>query len=204
MVRQALYVGRVEDAMTYVGLTDMFAGSVSATTRAMLCVVNARAFATLGHLAETMRAIEDAETWFAQRNPEADPPALWFYDDAQILGDTGHALWTLGMRYKHAAPEAEERLSEAVAMHAQSDTRGRMLSAAKLLRLRFQWDPRPEVVGQISVALDGLISVRSARIHDDLRALSSALKRVPDVPGTLALGEVITNRDDELMEPSFS
>lgn len=199
MIRQALYRNRVRDAATYGELLEL-TGRVSATTRAMMCVVRARVYAAQGRANDALRAIEEAHVWHAQRRPEEDPPPLWFYDEAQLLGDSGHAIAALAMTYEKFAGEAEQRLSQAIASHADSDVRGRMLSTGTLLRLRLRWKPDDAVI-QIAAAVNDLASVRSARTHNDLRALGDELVQLPDVRGAVLLGEEISSRD-ELLPPA--
>lgn len=200
MTRQALYLGQIREAATYAEFLEL-AGKVSATTRAMMCVIKARVYAAQGRANDTMRAIEEAHLWHAQRRPEEDPPPLWFYDEAQLLGDTGHALAALGMTYERFAGEAELRLSQAIAMHADSDVRGRMLSTGTLLRLLLRWNPE-SAVSRIAEATNDLASVRSIRTHNDLRSLSTELSRLPDVRGAVILGEQIASRSEQLLPPS--
>lgn len=199
MVRQAVYVGKLDKAVTYVGLSELVAGtSVTATTRAMLNAVKARAFAAQGRYSETLRAVEEAETWHEQRRPEDDPPHLWFYDAAQLAGDIGHALAYLGMNHERVASEADARLSQAIAEHTEADVRGRMLSTGTLLRLRLRWNPQ-DTVAEIATATDDLVSVRSARTHNDLRSLASTLKGLPDVRGASLLAHQLEEREQDLL-----
>lgn len=199
MVRQAVYLGKLDKAVTYAGLSELAAGtSVTSTTRAMLCAVKARAFAAQGRFSETMRAIEEAELWHARRRPEDDPPHLWFYDAAQLAGDIGHALAYLGMHHEEVAADAEARLSEAITEHTATDVRGRMLSTGTLLRLRLRWSPEA-AVAQVAAAADDLVSVRSARTHNDLRSIATTLKGLPDVRGAVLLAGQIEDREQDLL-----
>ncbi|MGH3351571.1 MAG: helix-turn-helix domain-containing protein [Nocardioides sp.] len=201
MVRQAVYVGKLDKATTYVGLSELVAGtSVTATTRAMLSAVKARAFAAQGRYSETMRAIEEAELWHAQRRPEDDPPHLWFYDVAQLAGDVGHALAYLGMTHEPIAGEAAARLSQAIAEHTEADVRGRMLSTGTLLQLRLRWSPQ-DAVTEIAAAADDLVAVRSARTHNNLRSFAGTLKGLPDVRGAVLLAGQLEEREQDLLPP---
>ena len=47
---------------------------------------------------------------------------MWFYDEAQLLGDTGEAVFELGMRGV-LVEEADRRLSTGAAMHGSDRAR---------------------------------------------------------------------------------
>lgn len=95
-----------------------------------------------------------------------------YYDQAQHLGDTGHALWDLAVRHGEAEQDASGRLAGAVAGHTDTYTRSRAMSGIKLASLTMTvGDPQEAaVIGE--QALRDARSLRSRRAADDLRDLA--------------------------------
>ena len=70
----------------------------TATERAMLHTARARAFGKMRDVANTLRAVGEADAAFEQSDPAQDPPWMAYYDYAQHHGDTAHALFDLVVR----------------------------------------------------------------------------------------------------------
>jgi hypothetical protein len=190
MARQAVHLGDGAVALQFVTLARAGESAVSVTTQAMLHVLEARAYGVLGRAPEAVDAVRRAEDMFAQRRPEDDPPWLWFYDEAQLLGDTGHALYPLALR--GADVDATQRLRQAVDRHQPSDTRGRTFSLTKLATLLIRDDPgSAAALGSVRESIVGVAQLRSGRAADYLGDLGRELRRA-GTDETLALAGDVT------------
>jgi hypothetical protein len=104
MSRQVFHLGRPQEALSLAELAQVRADRLSAGERAMLSVVRARALAQLGRGADTRGAISQAQDEFARR--DKTPPAPWmeFFDDAELAGDAGHALFDMAIAGDNPEP----------------------------------------------------------------------------------------------------
>ncbi|WP_234995848.1 hypothetical protein [Streptoalloteichus hindustanus] len=95
---------------------------------------------------------------------------MQYYDAAQHSGDTGHALWDLGV-HGHFVPEARGRLATAVVSHGVAYRRSRAISQTKLASLVMVAGDPVEAASIGMAALDAAGTIRSRRAADDLLAL---------------------------------
>jgi hypothetical protein len=174
MVRQAVHLGNGTAALKMCSLARAGEVSASATTRTMLRVLEARAFGILGRADEAITATRQAEDLFTHRQPEDDPPWLWFYDEAQMLGDTGHALFPLALA--DVDVDAVRRLRAAVELHSAADTRGRTFSLIKLATLEVHQDSGPNALQIAREAIAATAQLRSGRALDYLDDLTRVLR----------------------------
>lgn len=176
MARQAIYTGNAGDALQLVSLARVGEDQSSATTRAMIGSVRARTFAALGRGDDAMRAVKEAEDAFGSRDQTSDPPFLWYYDEAQVSGDTGHALYELALTDERFVDAADQRLARAVNLHnPDASSRSRSFSLCKLTRLRLRWNPGQESIALASSAIESVSKVRSGRAIDDLVTIGTEL-----------------------------
>jgi hypothetical protein len=172
MARQAAWCGQPDDGLTYVEMALVRAERLTATERAMLHTVRARALAKLGpaRAQEALAAVGAADEAFAHSQPADDPPWMRFYDEAQHHGDTAHALYDVAMNTK-LPTEARSRFQYSVEHHQPEFARSRAISRTKLASLTMaQGDPREAAhIGQL--ALNDAGTIRSLRAADDLREL---------------------------------
>jgi hypothetical protein len=189
MARQAVWINDPDSGLTYVELALVRSERLTATERAMLHTVRARALAKLGRLQATLAAVGTADEAFAHANPAIDPPWMAFYDHAQHHGDTGHALFDLSVRGHRT--QAAQRLAYSVAHHGDAYARSRAISRTKLATLVMTTgDPRrAAVIGQ--KALESAGSLRSRRAVDDLWQLHDAAGRHPAVTEARELSDRI-------------
>jgi hypothetical protein len=188
MARQAVHLGDGTTALQMTTLVQAGERSASATTRAMLRVLEARAYGLLGRADEATTAVGQAEVLYAQRCPEDDPPWLWFYDDAQLLGDTGHALYPLALA--NADIDAARRLRLAVDQHDPGDTRGRAFSLVKLATLEVRHEPADAAYATVRNAITAVAGLRSGRALDFLADLGRVLRHVGTTATRELAGEV--------------
>jgi len=163
---QAIWCGQSDDGLTYVEMALVRNERLTATERASLHTLRARALAKLHRVQDCLTAVGAADEAFAHANPAVDPPWMAFYDHAQHQGDTGHALFDLSIYGRRT--QAAQRLVYSVAHHAPAFARSRAISRTKLASLLMATgDPRQAAaIGQ--KALDSAGSLRSRRAIDDL------------------------------------
>ncbi|GLW35240.1 hypothetical protein [Actinoplanes regularis] len=172
MARQEIWCERGDDGLTYTEMGLVRADRLTATERAMLHTVRARALAKMGPLRaqDALRAVGMADEEFSHSKPEEDPPWMRFYDAAQHRGDTAHALFDVATR-SELGTEAFGRFQYSVEHHEPEFARSRAISGTKLATLTMaKGDPR-EAAAAGQRALDDAGTVNSRRAADDLREL---------------------------------
>lgn len=171
MARQAIWCGDPDHGLTLTEMALVRADRLTATERAMLLAARARALAKLGRVQETLRTVGLADEQFSQARPANDPAWMRYYDQAQHLGDTGHALWDLAVRHGVAEQGAASRLAGAVAAHTDTYVRSRAMSGIKLASLTMTVGDPQEAATIGQQALKNARVLRSRRAADDLRDL---------------------------------
>jgi tetratricopeptide (TPR) repeat protein len=196
MARQNIWCGEPDQGLTQVELALVRADRLSATERASLHTLRARALAKLGRMQETLSAVGAADEAFAHSRPASDPPWISFYDHAQHHGDTAHALFDLSLRGRRT--EAASRLAYAVAHHGQAFSRSRAFSQIKLASLVMATgDPRRAAsIGQR--ALQDAKLLRSRRAINDLKELRRFSDRHPKIVEAVELRDRINEVVDAL------
>jgi hypothetical protein len=166
LARQAVWCGLPDDGLTYIETALVRSDRLTATERASLHTLRARALAKLCRPQESLAAVGAADDAFANANAAVDPPWMAFYDHAQHHGDTGHALWDVSIRGRRT--EAAQRLAYSVVHHSAEYTRSRTISRTKLASLLMvTGDPRrAAMIG--NQALESVRSLRSRRALDDV------------------------------------
>jgi hypothetical protein len=168
------------------------ADRLTASERAMLHTAHARALAKMSRVRETLIAVGTADDDFGRSDPANDPPWMAYYDHAQHVGDTGHALFDLAVRGR-SPQQATTRLATAVAEHTASFARSRAISQTKLASLTMVTGDPSEAAAIGTAALDAAGTIRSRRAADDLRELARFAARHPKVPEAAALRHRISN-----------
>ncbi|TFE32908.1 XRE family transcriptional regulator [Frankia sp. B2] len=177
MARQAIWRGDPDMGLTLVDVAFIRAERLTPTERAMLLAAKARALAKLGREQETLRIIGQADDEFSQSEPENDPVWMAYYDLAQHVGDTGHAVFDLAVRNARHAPEAARRLDGAVTGHSATFARSIAISQTKLASLMMKTGDPQEAAIVGSAALRAAGQVHSRRAADDIRELGTFAKR---------------------------
>ncbi|WP_254126458.1 XRE family transcriptional regulator [Amycolatopsis sp. CA-230715] len=190
MARQAIWRGYPDDGLTSIEHALVRADRLTATERAMLYTAHARALAKMRRTREALAAVGRADEEFAHATPANDPPWMAYYDHAQHVGDTGHALFDLAV-LGYRPVDAAARLADAVTGHTDAYPRSRAISQTKLATLTMATGDPAEaaVIGQ--AALDAAGTVRSRRAADDLRELSRYAHRHSRTPEVAALRQRI-------------
>jgi hypothetical protein len=190
LARQAIWCGQPDDGLTFVETALVRSERLTATERAALQTLRARALAKLGRTQETLSAVGAADDAFVHAKSAEDPPWMAFYDHAQHHGDTGHALFDLSIQGQKT--QAAQRLAYSVAHHTTEYARSRAISRTKLASLFMRTgDPRKAAaIG--NMALDSGASLRSHRAVDDLWELCGYARRHPHVTEATELCDRIT------------
>jgi len=190
MARQAIWCGLPDNGLTYIEMGLVRSDRLTATERAMLHTVQARALAKLGpaRAQDALTAVGTADEQFTHSRPSEDPSWMRFYDTAQHHGDTGHALYDVAVSTS-LRTEAADRLRYSVDHHEPEFVRSRAISGTTLASLTMvRGDPsEAAMIGQ--AALDDAGPVQSNRAADGfrtLRHLGTPHAAVPDVAALLA------------------
>ncbi|WP_018583283.1 hypothetical protein [Salinispora arenicola] len=192
MARQAIWCGRPDNGLTYIEMGLVRADRLTATERAMLHTVRARALAKSGptHVQGALAAVGAADEAFADSQPADDPSWMRFYDHAQHAGDTAHALYDVAVNTRQPT-DAGARFRYSVDHHTPEFARSRAISSTKLASLTMaQGDPH-EAAHIGHTALDTAGTVRSRRTADDLRALHRLADHHRSLPTVQALQQRI-------------
>ncbi|WP_435581584.1 XRE family transcriptional regulator [Amycolatopsis thermoflava] len=171
MARQAIWIGKPDEGLTWIEHALVRADRLTATERAMLHTAHARALAKMRRTRDALAAVGRADDEFSRATPANDPPWMAYYDHAQHLGDTGHALFDLAL-HGYRPVVASARLADAVAEHGDAYARSRAISQTKLATLTMATGDPVEAAAIGQAALDAAGTVRSRRAADDLRELS--------------------------------
>ncbi|MGH3920590.1 MAG: XRE family transcriptional regulator [Pseudonocardiaceae bacterium] len=191
MATQAIWTGRPDEGLTLTEHALVRADRLTATERAMLHTVRARALATMHRIRETLIAVGTADDHFAHSTPANDPPFMAYYNAASHAGLTGQALFDLAMRSRDPA-EATGRLAAAVAGHTAGYTRSRTIAQIKLASLTMVTGDPVEAATIGTAAVDAAGTIRSRRAADYLRDLARHCSRRSEVDEVDALQQRIT------------
>lgn len=190
LARQAVYLGDTDEALSLIEFAQVRADRLSATGRAMVWTVHARLLALLGRHDEACAEVERADSYFADRAPDEDPPWLAYYDRAEHQGSTARALVPAAMANRNPG-QAAERLTVAIQLHSNEYPRSRAFSRTRLAALTMAaGDPyEAAVVGHQAVA--DASTLHSRRMVEELRTLYRAALRHAAIPEVAELRHVL-------------
>ncbi|WP_154697161.1 helix-turn-helix domain-containing protein [Lentzea guizhouensis] len=190
MARQAIYLGNLDDALSLIEFAQVRADRLTATARAMIGVVRARLLAMLGRHNEARAEVDRADTYFAQRQPETNPPWLVYYDEAEHAGSSARALTPLAVAEKQPG-DAAERLVSAIRLHSDAYPRSRAFSRARLATLHMAiGDPREAVLFGRQ-AVDDAAMLHSRRMDEELAKLVRACQQHRAIPEVVEFSELV-------------
>lgn len=190
MARQTVWCGQPDEGLTHVETALVRSDRLTATERACLHTVRARALAKVGRVQACLSAVGAADDAFAHAEPAEDPAWITFYDRAQHQGDTAHALFDLSIAGHKT--QAAPRLAYSIAHHEAEYARSRTISRAKLASLLMATgDPR-RAAAMGHQALDSISSLYSKRALTDVRELQHYARRHPHVVEAADLHDRIT------------
>ncbi|WP_007023736.1 helix-turn-helix domain-containing protein [Saccharomonospora iraqiensis] len=185
MTRQAVWIGKPEDGLTYSEYALVRADRLSPAQQALMQTVRARVFAATHRVEDAKTAVGLADEHFARTEPD-DEPSTAFYDAAQHAGHTGTALAELA-RNGHHTPEATARLSTAISGYGPNCARTKVLNEITLAATTFTTGDPHEATTIGNTALSHADTLRSRRATDVLRDLHRSATRHADLPGVAEL-----------------
>nr|BFE99278.1 helix-turn-helix transcriptional regulator [Streptoalloteichus tenebrarius] len=188
MARQAIYLGKLDDALSLIEFAQVRADRLSATARAMIGVVRARLLAMLGRHDEARAEVDRADMHFVGRQAAADPPWLVYYDEAEHAGSSARALTPLAVAEKRP-DDAAERLETAIRLHSDAYPRSRAFSRTRLATLHMTiGDPREAVhIGHRAVADAAML--HSQRMNEELSKLVRSCEGHLSIPEVAELAD---------------
>lgn len=192
MARQAIYLGRADDGLSLIELAQVRQDRLTATARAMLSTVQARALSGLTRGEDCYRAVRTAEDHFSDHDPNENPPWITYFDAADLAGDAGHALFGVALAGSHVE-HARDRLRQSVASYAPTQARARAFSLGKLAILELTAGDPARGVHYGQRALDAEAPLRSRRAKDDLVGVRRALERHSSLPEAAELRTRLTH-----------
>ncbi|MEU6756004.1 transcriptional regulator [Streptomyces sp. NPDC046685] len=185
LARQANHLGHAEDALDLVqaaqyGTRKLPAGRL----RALLCSLEARSHAVLGHIDEMTRANGAAEQALADDDPATTPRwAAWF--------DLAEFRVTAGVCEFIAAEHAPERAGNAITLIEQGTAdrpaervRSRAFDQIALARAHVRAGQPEAAATTTATALTLMGTITSTRVGDRLRELDAELGTAPGTSAT--------------------
>lgn len=177
LARLDTWVGQPDPGLTYTQLALVRSDRLTATERAMLHSLEARALARMQRTRETLIAIGRADDAFEHRDVAEDPPWMQYYDAAQHAGDVASALLDLALIGETAPAAVRARYATAIDDRPPNLVRSRALSQVGLAKLTMATGDPAEAVAVGHAALDTAGPVRSRRVADDLAHLGRLAER---------------------------
>ncbi len=179
MSRQLTYLGHASQALQVVDLARLGIRKLPRVGRAVLHIVEARAYARMRDAQACLRAVGGCDEEFDASAITAEEDDTWGYytDEGQVLGDAGHALFDLAMVTGDPghADTTRRRLEAAHATHPPTASRSKALTMIRVASLAAR---HGDVDGACSAAersLPDAGQVWSRRVADDLRQLDRLL-----------------------------
>ncbi|HET8619741.1 MAG TPA: hypothetical protein VFM27_12325 [Acidimicrobiales bacterium] len=169
--RLETWVGQLDRGLTHAHLALVRSDRLTATERAMLHSLEARALARMQHTQDALAAVGRADDEFAGRDPAEDPPWMVYYDVAQHAGDVGAALLDLTLAGSGASAVARARYATAIDRRRPELARSLALSRVGLAKVIMVTGDPAEAAQAGHAALDAATSIRSGRLADDLAHL---------------------------------
>lgn len=185
LARQAITLDSPNDALDLLRLAHYGAqDTATATTRAMLHVVTARAHGAAGNTQACLRSVDTAEDLYANRNPDDDPVWIQYYSSAQLAGDSGHALYDASLHTPKLRERTAERLLRAVATYGPEYPRSAAFCAVRAAAIRFDEGEPEEGIAcsrQLLQLASGIGSARLAADYTMLREHARPYRHIDDV-----------------------
>lgn len=180
MSRHLTYLGRTDEALDVIDLARLGWRQLPPLGRAVIGIVEARAYGKVGDGEACRKAVELCDDNFAASPPDGRQDLTWGYyaDDGQILGDAGHAMFDIAMVTgdEEQAALTIDRLERAYALHPPDTVRSKALTMVRIACLKTQHGDRADGLDDAEAALADARIVRSHRVIDDLHLLDAALQ----------------------------
>lgn len=178
LARQDIYLGDPDNALTLLGLAAVRSDQLSLLRRADVAAVQARAFGKLGNAVECVRAVEQAEQFFAESRGQDHPDTehegfRTYYSESLLRGDTAQGLFDLSYHQNAEVANTIARLQTALGL-SNEHARSRQLSLVRLAALQLRHGDRDEGLTLGMQAVESASGTSSARVLDGLKLLYQA------------------------------
>jgi ATP/maltotriose-dependent transcriptional regulator MalT len=131
--RQMVHLGRPQDALDLLRVAGSGTGEESLPrTRAMLCTVQAWAYASMGRGQATRRSLGEAEELFARDTGDPGPSWLQFFDEADLHGMEALTYRTLAEYDPSAAPLAQLHAQQAIDLRGDGHDRSQLFDCLSM------------------------------------------------------------------------
>ncbi|WP_433600379.1 hypothetical protein ACQPXH_00455 [Nocardia sp. CA-135953] len=178
LARQDIYLGDPDNALTLLGLAAVRADQLSLLRRTDIAAVQARAFGKLGNAVECMRAVDQAEQFFAESRGQDHPDTAHegfqtYYSESLLRGDTAQGLFDLSYHHNAEVPNTIGRLRTALNL-SDEHARSRQLSLIRLAALQLRHGDSDEGLALGMQAVESASGTSSMRVLDGLKMVYQA------------------------------
>ena len=183
--RQMVHLGRPVDALDLLRVAVSGTGeAVLPRTGAMLCTVQAWAYASMGRCQATRRTLGEAEELFARDSGQPGPSWLQFFNQADLHGMQALSYRTLAEYDPSAAPLAQRHAQLAIDLRGEGYDRSQLFDYLSMASACYLANQPEKADGFARTALGSTREMSSHRTWDRLREmyrLSAAYEQVDEV-----------------------
>ncbi|MEU5331409.1 transcriptional regulator [Streptomyces parvus] len=185
LARQANHLGHAEDALDLAqaaqyGTRKLRPGRL----RALLCSLEARSHAVLGHIDEMTRANGAAEQALADETTETAPGWAAWFDLAEFQVTSGVCEFIAAEHAPARAANAITLIERGTADRPAERVRSRAFDQIALARAHVRADQPEAAASATATALTLMGTITSTRVGDRLRELDAELHAAPGTPAT--------------------
>ncbi|WP_037914895.1 DNA-binding protein NsdB [Actinacidiphila yeochonensis] len=185
--RQLVHLGRPDEALELMKPAVGASEQAPPRTRAMLSTVEAWAYASLGRVQETHRALGEAEVLFAADKGDVEPPDwMRHFDEADLHGMQALAYRTLAEYDPSVAAEAQEHAHRALALRAGGHERSMVFDYLSLASACLLGGDPEQGARHARTALQNIVQTSSHRTWDRMAQMYRLTDRYsgnPDIQG---------------------
>ncbi|PMR58544.1 hypothetical protein C1A38_24090 [Verrucosispora sp. ts21] len=185
--RHLTYSGKAKEALQIVGLARNGWRDLPPLGRAVIGIVEARAYAALRDAEQCRRAVGLCDAHFDASPADGvhDPTWGYYADLGQILGDAGHAMCDLALTAD--SPTLTDatiaRLHAAYELHPSPVARSRALTMIRIACLQAHQGNLAATVQSARAGCADAAGVHSSRLRDDVHVLTHILEDIAPEPG---------------------
>lgn len=173
MARKTVDLGRPQDGLAIIDAAKELSGDLTATGRAMLSASRARLLTKTGQIAEARDEVAVSDEWFAQRDPDRDPPWFGYYDEAEHQGSIGRTRLPLAQAGIDV-DDTMNRLDAAVTLRGAAYARSLTFCRIRLSTLLVSVGEIDQATTVAQTAINESPGVRSSRMREEWAVLAAA------------------------------
>ena len=182
-----LYVGDTASAFDLVCLAQSVAGTLPASARAQLELLAAGAYARVPDARACVDHIRLAEDHYARADLAGDPDWIRYFTPDMVENDTAAVLYRLALESGERDERVFDRLWTAMDRQPAGQVRSKAMSGARLATLLYRDGQVADAASVATLTIDLATTVRSARLADALRAMTTAAHPYLDDDATAAV-----------------